>query len=100
MEISWADKKETFPVIDVRDFTTNFLPRILYQAQQVNLNNGICVVQSFEPKPLYSALKDLGLSTIRKKYQPMSIEPIFTGASLKAPPMKLEPICLSSPPPS
>jgi hypothetical protein len=33
---------------------------ILRKAQQVNLNNGICVVQSFEPKPLYSALLDMG----------------------------------------
>ncbi|MDD3946575.1 MAG: DUF2249 domain-containing protein [Clostridia bacterium] len=60
MTKDWETQKESFSVIDVRELTTNFLPMILYKAQQVNLNNGICVVQSFEPKPLYSALKDLG----------------------------------------
>ena len=60
MENDWNQKKETFPVTDVRELTGNFLPMILHRAQQVNLHNGICIVQSFEPKPLYSALRDLG----------------------------------------
>jgi hypothetical protein len=56
----WETQKASFPVIDVRNLTSNFLPMILQKAQQVNLNNGMCVIQSFEPKPLYSALRDLG----------------------------------------
>lgn len=60
MSIKWDEIKDSFAIIDVRNLTANFLPMILHKAQQVNLNNGICVVQTFEPKPLYSALKDLG----------------------------------------
>lgn len=60
MPADWKEKKSHFPVIDVRELTGNFLPMILHKAQQVNLHSGICVVQSFEPKPLYSALADLG----------------------------------------
>lgn len=67
MKNKWEDHKESFPVIDVRRLLTNFLPMILIKAQQVNLNNGICVVQSFEPKPLYSALKDFGFEHITEK---------------------------------
>ncbi len=67
MKKSWEDKKASFPVIDVRKLTTNFLPMILNKAQQVNLNNGICIIQSFEPKPLYSALKDLGFEHLTEK---------------------------------
>lgn len=67
MKKSWEDKKTSFPVIDVRKLTTNFLPMILNKAQQVNLNNGICIIQSFEPKPLYSALKDLGFEHLTEK---------------------------------
>ena len=67
MKYDWENKKDTFPVIDVREITNNFLPLILQKAQQVNLNNGICVVQTFEPKPLYSALKDLGFEYITEK---------------------------------
>ena len=40
---------------------------ILHKAQQVNLDNGICVIQSFEPKPLYSALEDLGFEYVTEK---------------------------------
>ena len=60
MATVWQDKKSTFAEIDVRDLTGNFLPMILHKAQQVNLGNGICIIQNFEPKPLYSALEDLG----------------------------------------
>ncbi len=67
MTISWEDKKEDFAVIDVRHLTGNFLPMILHRAQHVNLNQGICVVQTFEPKPLYSALRDLGFEHATEK---------------------------------
>ncbi len=63
----WEDKKSSFLVIDVRHLTTNFLPMILHKAQQVDLNNGICIIQSFEPKPLYSGLKDLGFEHVTEK---------------------------------
>ncbi len=68
MPKDWVNKKDSFPIIDVRKLTGNFLPMILHKAQQVNLNNGICIIQSFEPKPLYSALKDLGFQhfTVKK----------------------------------
>ena len=64
MKKPWEDKKSDFPVIDVRNLTTNFLPMILRRAQQVDLNDGICVVQTFEPKPLYSALENLGFEHV------------------------------------
>ncbi|HZK28905.1 MAG TPA: hypothetical protein VFD19_01655 [Clostridia bacterium] len=67
MTSNWEDKKASFPTSDVRKLTGNFLPMILHKAQQVNLNNGICIIQSFEPKPLYSALKDLGFEHITEK---------------------------------
>lgn len=67
MAVDWQDKKSSFGVIDVRNLTNNFLPMILRQAQKVDLNSGLCVVQSFEPKPLYSALNDLGFEHVTEK---------------------------------
>lgn len=67
MTNKWENHKASFPVIDVRHLLSNFLPMILHKVQQVNLNNGICVIQSFEPKPLYSALEDLGFVHITEK---------------------------------
>ncbi|MEA3265771.1 MAG: hypothetical protein U9P42_02350 [Candidatus Fermentibacteria bacterium] len=60
MKTEWKDKKEDFEVVDVRKATGNFLTGILKKAGQVEVGHGICVVQTFEPIPLYSAMADLG----------------------------------------
>jgi len=60
MEKQWQIEKETFEVMDVRQLRGNFLPSILKKAQDLEAGNGLCIVQSFEPVPLYSALQDLG----------------------------------------
>lgn len=67
MTNNWEDNKASFPVVDVRHLTSNFLPMLLHKAQQVNVDDGLCIVQSFEPKPLYSALKDLGFEHMTEK---------------------------------
>jgi alkylhydroperoxidase/carboxymuconolactone decarboxylase family protein YurZ len=64
---NWENKRDLFPVIDVRYLTNNFLPMILQKAQQVNIDDGLCIIQSFEPKPLYSAMKDLGFEQLTEK---------------------------------
>lgn len=83
MEIYWEDQKTTFPVIDVRKLSSNFLPMILHKAQQVNLKNGICVVQSFEPKPLYSALGDLGFEHLTEMISEHECRVYFYRTELK-----------------
>ena len=57
---SWLKDKESFKVVDVRELTGNFLPSILKRAQSLDVDNGICIVQSFEPIPLYSVMEGLG----------------------------------------
>lgn len=81
--MDWGDKKPNFAIIDVRDLTTNFLPMILHKAQQVNLNHGICVIQSFEPKPLYSALKDLGFEHETEKISDHEYRAFFYRTEMK-----------------
>lgn len=67
MATQWEDKKQEFKVIDVRKLTTNFLPGLLKKAQSLKTGDGICVVQSFEPKPLYSAMRELGFEYVTDK---------------------------------
>jgi uncharacterized protein (DUF2249 family) len=83
MGVNWEDKKISFPVIDVRKLTTNFLPMILHRAQQVKVGEGICVVQSFEPKPLYSALEDLGFEHRTEKVGDFEYRAYFSRAEKK-----------------
>jgi alkylhydroperoxidase/carboxymuconolactone decarboxylase family protein YurZ len=67
MEKKWTKNKDSFPVTDVRELTGNFLPMLLKKAKQVTVGEGICVVQSFEPVPLYSAMGDLGFEHFTEK---------------------------------
>ena len=84
MEKSWENKKASFPVIDVKSLTGNFLSMILHKAQQVNLDNGICVIQSFEPKPLYSALADLGFENMTEKVSDHEYRVYFYRTEIKS----------------
>ena len=67
MKEEWMEKKDSFEIIDVRKLTSNFLPMILMKAKRKNVGEGLCVVQTFEPKPLYSALEDLGYEHTTEK---------------------------------
>ncbi len=67
MKREWESLKETFEVIDVRKLTSNFLPGVLKKAQRMSVGEGICVIQSFEPKPLYSALAEMGYEHLTEK---------------------------------
>ncbi len=67
MTKEWADKKESFEVVDGKGLTGNFLSTILVKAEVVAAGSGICVVQSFEPFPLYSTMADLGFEHLTEK---------------------------------
>ena len=56
----WLDNKDSFKSLDVRKLKGNFLPAILNKAQKLETDEGLCIVQSFEPIPLYSAMEELG----------------------------------------
>ena len=57
---NWINKKDEFEVKDVRKLKGNFLPAILKKAQELEIGQGLCIIQGFEPIPLYSALSELG----------------------------------------
>lgn len=67
MERLWEKDKERFDVVDVRKLTGNFLPGLLGRAGRVEAGQGLCVIQSFEPIPLYSAMADLGYEYLTNK---------------------------------
>ena len=67
MTKEWAYEKESYEVIDGRGLKGNFLSTILTKAEVVAAGSGICVVQSFEPIPLYSTLEDLGFEHLAEK---------------------------------
>jgi len=79
----WKNKKESFDVVDVRKLTGNFLPALLKKAGQVEVGEGMCVVQSFEPIPLYSAMADLGFEHFTEKVSESEYRVYFHRAERK-----------------
>ena len=63
----WKEIKDTFEILDVRKGRGNFLPGLLKKARQTDMGSGLCIVQSFEPIPLYSAMKELGFEHVTEK---------------------------------
>ena len=56
----WKDKTDGFKQIDVRGVQGNFFQGIKRQAMQLPVGNGLEIVQSFDPIPLYEVMEDLG----------------------------------------
>ncbi len=56
----WKDKTADFKKIDVCGIQGNFFPGLKRQAEQIPVESGLEVVQSFEPIPLYEVMEGLG----------------------------------------
>lgn len=58
--IKWKDKVEEFKVIDVRGIQGNFFTGLKKQAVALPAGNGLHIIQTFDPIPLYEVMEDLG----------------------------------------
>ncbi len=56
----WREKISEFKTIDVRHLQGNFFPGLQKQAKGLKVGEGLKVIQTFEPHPLYGALEALG----------------------------------------
>jgi len=85
MEKEWLDQKKSFNVMDVRTLKGNFLPGILKKAQNLETGKGLCIIQSFEPIPLYSALQELGFEHHTDKISETEYQVYFFRTDEKTP---------------
>ncbi|MBP3852723.1 MAG: DUF2249 domain-containing protein [Erysipelotrichaceae bacterium] len=58
--MNWNDKKQTFKTIDVRGIQGNFFQGLKRQAEKLEVGQGLEIIQSFDPIPLYEVMEDLG----------------------------------------
>ncbi|MCI6261598.1 DUF2249 domain-containing protein [Pyramidobacter sp. SM-530-WT-4B] len=57
---AWRDKTNGFRKVDVRHLQGNFAAGLIQAAARLEVGEGLEVVQTFEPHPLYAALENLG----------------------------------------
>jgi len=60
MSKDWLINKEKFVEFDVRSLKGNFLLAIVKKAKGIPKEEGIAIVQNFEPIPLYNTMRNLG----------------------------------------
>ncbi|QTQ15810.1 DUF2249 domain-containing protein [Treponema parvum] len=63
----WSNKISGFKKIDVRGVAGNFFPGLKKQAEDLNVGQGLEIVQSFDPIPLYEVMKGLGFENHTEK---------------------------------
>ena len=56
----WKNKTAEFKTVDVRGIQGNFFQGLKKQAMGLSVGQGLEVVQSFDPIPLYEVMEDLG----------------------------------------
>ncbi|MGI6544981.1 MAG: DUF2249 domain-containing protein [Fastidiosipilaceae bacterium] len=56
----WRDKTSEFQTIDVRGLQGNFFPGLHKRAANLKVGDGLRIIQTFEPHPLYDAFEKLG----------------------------------------
>ena len=56
----WKDKTAAFKTVDVRGIQGNFFPGLKKQAMGLSEGEGMEVIQSFDPIPLYEVMEGLG----------------------------------------
>ena len=65
--ISWKDKMKEFQTIDVRHLHGNFFEGLKKKAEDLAVGQGLHIVQSFEPYPLYAVMEGLGYEHFTEK---------------------------------
>lgn len=58
--MDWKDKSAGFKTVDVRGIAGNFFPGLKKQAMGLAVGEGLEIVQSFDPLPLYEVMEELG----------------------------------------
>ena len=60
MSAKWTNKKDEFEIVDVRTLRGNFLLMIQKKAEALEKGQGLRIIHSFEPVPLYTVLGEMG----------------------------------------
>ncbi len=58
--LDWKDEAVNFKAIDVRGVQGNFFQGLKKQAMELSVGEGLEVIQSFDPIPLYEVMEGLG----------------------------------------
>ena len=61
--MNWKDKVEGFKKVDVRGVVGNFFSGLKKQVSAIPEGEGVTIIQTFDPIPLYEVMEDLGFES-------------------------------------
>ena len=79
----WKDKTAEFKTVDVRGIQGNFFPGLKKQAKGLSVGQGLEVVQSFDPIPLYEVMENLGYEHHTEQTSDTEFHAYFYRAAVK-----------------
>ena len=79
----WKEKTAEFKQIDVRGVQGNFFQGIKKRAMQLPEGEGLEIIQSFEPIPLYEVMEDLGYEYYTEKRGDAEYHAFFYRSAVK-----------------
>ena len=57
---NWKDKAQGFQTMDVRHIQGSFFEGLKKKAEALEVGEGLHIIQTFEPHPLYAVMEGLG----------------------------------------
>ena len=57
---NWKDKAQGFQTMDVRHIQGSFFEGLKKRAEALEVGEGLHIIQTFEPHPLYAVMEGLG----------------------------------------
>ena len=81
--MEWKDKIDSFKQIDVRGIQGYFFQGIKKQATRLPAENGLEIIQSFDPIPLYEVMEGLGYEHFTEQKGPAEFHAYFYRAEVK-----------------
>ena len=57
---NWKDKAQGFQTVDVRHIQGSFFEGLKKRAEALEVGEGLHIIQTFEPHPLYAVMESLG----------------------------------------
>ena len=72
---NWKNKAQGFQTVDVRHIQGSFFEGLRKRAEALEVGEGLHIIQTFEPHPLYAVMEGLSACAVQIRLEPCRILP-------------------------
>lgn len=82
---NWKNKAQGFQTVDVRHIQGSFFEGLKKRAEALEVGEGLHIIQTFEPHPLYAVMEGLGYEHHTERRSSMSGSAVWRRRKATAP---------------